>query len=310
MKKYLPSNLLFTLSFFLIITPLFYTLFTYVLQPPASAMPDKIGVSHLHLPLNIDERDFSEEEPAVQLAVLMYHQILPENSLQAIHYNESGELSPTVVTLEQFTEQMNYLKDHDYTVLSLTEFEQFMTKKKKVPAKSVLITFDDGMKNVFEFAYPVLKSHGFHAVQFIIPSTITEQTYPFDASLLQHASVDELVMAADVFDYGNHTFSFHEMTGDGGAYLLSKEREEVKEDIERANKWLGHSLAFAAPYGKYDASTLEILGELDIGMAFTIEAGFAAPSTPLYEIPRMGIYPDQSLDIFANIIDAHGVVGR
>lgn len=310
MKRYLSVNLLFTFCFLLIMTPLFYSLFNYISHNLVSAMPSKSVVTPLHMPLISVDRDFSEGEYAGQVAVLMYHQILPEEVLQDIHYNKLHELSRTIVTVEQFTEQMTYLKINDYTVLSLAEFHQFMTKNKKVPAKSVLITFDDGMKNVFEFAYPVLKKHGFYAVQFIIPSTITEKTVPFDASIVQHASLDELVRAADVFDYGNHTLSFHEMTADGTAYLLSKKRENVKEDIESANKWIGHSLAFAAPFGEYDESTLEILAELNTGMAFTIEAGFASPSNSIYEIPRMGIYPEHTLDTFSNIIDAHGVMNK
>lgn len=307
MKKYAVSNILFTFAFLLIITPLFYLLVHYVLSTTSTSAAAKESLSDLNISPSQINRDFSRiEEHADKVTILTYHQIIPENQLQAHHFTESGELITTIVTLKQFIEQMNYLKEHDYTVLTLKEFEQFMTNKKKVPAKSVLITFDDGYKNIFEFAYPVLKEHGFYAVHFIITGLITERTEPFDPNTLQYASIKELKTAADVFDYGSHTHSFHQQDGDGVAYLLTYTAEKIKEDLVKANDWLGHSIAFAAPYGKYNTATLEILRDLDVEMAFTIDPGYAEPSQHILEIPRQGIYPALTMQDFEWILTFQG----
>lgn len=304
MKKHVMSNLLFTTAFLVIFTPLCYFLYDYVISygiPPTAA---KTAFSKYDIPPIEVNRDFAEiNEYADKVTVLMYHQIIPEDQLKQQHFTKNGELIDMVITLESFTEQMNFLKEQEFTVLSLKEFEFFMTHKKNVPDKSVLITFDDGYKNVFEFAYPVLKQKGFHAVHFIITGLITNRTAPFDPSHLQYASIDEMKKAADVFSYGNHTHSFHQRNAGGVAYLNAYEPTMVKENLAQANEWLGHSMAFAAPYGEYNPTTLEILKELEVRMGFTIDQGYAEPSQHILEIPRQGIYPFITIEDFQYILE-------
>lgn len=304
MKKHIVSNLIFTVCFLVIFSPLCFLLYTYILHYGYSSEEVKEPLSKSHIQPVSANRDFSGmKEHADKVTVLTYHQIIPSDQLKKHHFTESGELAHSVVTLEQFTEQMNYLKEHNYTVLSLREFESFMTEQKKVPAKSVLITFDDGYKNVFKFAYPVLKKDGFYAVHFLITGMITEKTAAYNSPALQYASIDELLEAADVFDYENHTHSFHQKNDNGESYVIEYSAEEVKKDIAKARKWLGSSIAFAAPYGEYNSSTLKLLKELDIKMAFTIEPGYAEPSQHILEIPRQGIYPFYTIKDFKYLLE-------
>lgn len=74
----------------------------------------------------------------------MYHHILPKSSF----------ISSSV---SEFEAQMAYLARCGYKALSLEEFFLYKKAKLKVPKKSVLITFDDGWRDNFYFAYPILK---------------------------------------------------------------------------------------------------------------------------------------------------------
>ena len=304
MKKYAVSNLLFTVAFLLIFSPLFLLLYQYVVSNAIPSVEAKKSLHELNIsPISIN-RDFSSMiEYTDKVTVLIYHQITPEKHLKKHHFTDTGELIDMIVTLEDFTEQMNYLEKNNYTVLSLKEFELFMINQKKVPANSILITFDDGYKNVFEFAYPVLKSHGFYATHFLITGAITNRSVAYDSSYLQYASIDEIMEASDIFDYGNHTHSFHQRNDDEVSYLEAYDSEKVKEDLATANEWLGHSIAFAAPYGEYNPTTLDILRHLNMKMAFTTEHGYAEPSQHLLEIPRKAIFPFYTMVDFINIIE-------
>ena len=63
------------------------------------------------------------------------------------------------MTKEQFTKQMEYLHEEGYTTLTLPEFQAYMEEEIDVPKKSVLITFDDGFKDNYINAYPILKKY-------------------------------------------------------------------------------------------------------------------------------------------------------
>lgn len=304
MKKYALSNTLFTISFLVLFAPLCFLLVNYVLDFGISPAAAKESFSSYQSTKSPVDRNFSSDgAAAAQVPVLMYHQIIPERKLKNHHFNKDGSLVDMVVTLEQFNEQMKFLKANGYTALSLHEFEGFMKRQKKVPAKSVLLTFDDGYKNVFEHAYPVLKENGFHAVQFLITGLVTDRKTTYDSSILQYVSIGELKKASDVFEYGNHTHSFHQRDDENTAYLNAFSRTRVKEDLAKAASWLGTSKAFAAPYGEYNPGTLDILRDLGVNLSFTVTPGYAAPSMSSLEVPRHGIYPSYSLDDFKYIVE-------
>ena len=65
---------------------------------------------------------------------------------------------------------------------------------------------------------------------------------------------------------------------------------------------IGYSDAFAYPYGEYNKSTIKILKELNTELAFTTKDEMASPSDNKLEIPRRGIYPETTLNVFSNLI--------
>jgi peptidoglycan/xylan/chitin deacetylase (PgdA/CDA1 family) len=82
------------------------------------------------------------------------------------------------VEAKTFTAQLNFLQKNNYKTLTLPDFMAFLKGKKQLEQSSVLLTFDDGHKSWYEVAYPLLKSHGFHAVGFLVPAYIREQPEP------------------------------------------------------------------------------------------------------------------------------------
>ncbi|WJY28073.1 polysaccharide deacetylase family protein [Sporosarcina trichiuri] len=303
MKKHTWANLIFTLVFSTLFIPLCYLLIQHLMEYKVPHVSAKESYnSHITAKSPVI-RDFSNGKAAAQVPVLMYHQIIPERKLGPQHYKEDGSLLDVVVTMEQFIRQMDHLQNEGYTTLSLEEFEGFLKKGETVPYKSVLITFDDGYKNVFEFAYPVLKERNFQAVQFLITSMISSEKELYDPLLQQYASIPELMEAADVFDYQSHSHAFHKRDGTDTAYLNAFGRSEVKEDLEQAAAWLGTRKAFAAPYGEYNGSTLDVLKEIGISMAFTIEPGTISPGQDPLTLPRHGIFPSYPMSVFKNIVE-------
>ena len=93
--------------------------------------------------------------------VLMYHRVLTAEQQQHVSSNPG-----IVITRETFVRQMAYLK-RAFKVLSVTEFAHQIREGVPFADSSCLITFDDGWRDNFENAWPVLQSESLPAVIFL-----------------------------------------------------------------------------------------------------------------------------------------------
>jgi len=75
--------------------------------------------------------------------------------------------SPLCMPSRIFDQQMKYLKENGYTVISLGELHKFLKYRDSLPQKSVVISIDDGYRSVYNIAWPVLKKYDFRATLFI-----------------------------------------------------------------------------------------------------------------------------------------------
>ena len=183
-----------------------------------------------------------------------------------------------------------------------------MTGEIDIPNNSVLLTFDDGYKDNYVEAYPLLKEHSFSAVNFLITGTVTKRVQPFKPSDSQYFSVRELANACDVFDYQSHTYNYHRRENNSQnievSYLNSRSDEEVSEDIKNSIHNLnGENLAFAYPYGEYSPSTKIIVKDLGFKMAFTTENRAASPDDHLLVLPRFNILASTTFETFIEYVN-------
>ncbi|WP_226655013.1 polysaccharide deacetylase family protein [Guptibacillus hwajinpoensis] len=244
----------------------------------------------------------TENASAKHIPVLTYHHILEEKDLKARHYDEEGNLASTIVLLKDFKKQMRVLHDNGYFTLTLEEFKKYITNKMDIPKNSVLLTFDDGHKNNYIEAYPVLKEYGFYAVEFLITSRNNDQTEPYDSITNQYLSYEEIDAANDVYEFASHTSLFHNHEEDGTAFLISKSLPEIEEDVETSIEQIGGTNALAYPYGAYDEETMEAIRLAGIDLAFTVQAGYVAPGDDMLQIHRNSVRPYHSIEDFKEIL--------
>ena len=213
-----------------------------------------------------------------------------------------------IVSKENFEIQMTYLKDNGYVTLTMAELYLFLTNEIDVPENSVVLTFDDGYKDNFIEAYPILKENDFNAVNFLITGTITKRVHPFNPKHVQYLSIKELNKACDVFEYQSHTYNYHRREHNlekvEMAFLNSRTDEQVFHDIKTSIHNLnGENLAFAYPYGEYSPSTINILKDLEFKMAFTTVEQPVSPDDHLYELPRFNVHHSTTFEEFLEFLD-------
>lgn len=95
-----------------------------------------------------------------EVLVLVYHRVLGD---QEVNNLDIGVISASP---KNFGEQMKYISNN-YTVISLDHFIEHIQNKTKLPEDSVIITFDDGYRDNYINAYPILKKYGLTATIFL-----------------------------------------------------------------------------------------------------------------------------------------------
>ncbi|WP_119344732.1 polysaccharide deacetylase family protein [Facilibium subflavum] len=235
--------------------------------------------------------------PAKSIPVLMYHHVLPQ----------SGFITSSI---DQFKQQMQWLKDNEYSTLSADAFYAFKFKQAKLPKKSVLITFDDGWKDNLIYAYPILKQYGFKAILFVITSWVdkasnkdhTSQEQKFgdythktcmEKLLLAPEKVvlswDELRSMQDVFDIQAHTHTHRE--------AIYEEIPSWEDDIQQSKMLITKKLGkvprhLCWPKGMYDKQSIEVASAYGFDILYTTKRGVNLADNNGEEIKRFAVKND------------------
>ena len=123
-----------------------------------------------------------------QLTVLNYHRI--DDPLQAGFDSYKPNVSATPAA---FQRQMEYLQQH-YHVVSLGQLAAWLRGECELPTRAALITFDDGYRDNFSNAYPLLRSLGLPATIFLCTGCIGAET-PLKRSSLEKKSLNVMFAA-------------------------------------------------------------------------------------------------------------------
>jgi peptidoglycan/xylan/chitin deacetylase (PgdA/CDA1 family) len=221
-----------------------------VSDPPWYDLAEDIALqcaTHLGVGLN---RVFGRRSGPLP-GILTYHRIAPH----------VPELPPPLHNVEPhvFREHISGLLDRGFAFWTLEDLLACYETGKAVPARTVVVTFDDGFESVHRYALPVL-------VEFQVPATLFVSTayldssdpFPFDEWGVRHfqeapqetyrpMSLKQCGQIADsgVLQLGAHTHTHRD---------FRNRPEEFLSDLEQCVEFLRHEFAltripFAFPFG-------------------------------------------------------------
>jgi len=204
-------------------------------------------------------------------AVLVYHRIDDKNDTPDI-----------TVSSKKFKNQMLYLKKN-FNIFSLDELIDMYKNNRQLKGDVVAITFDDGYKDNYINAYPVLKEYDIPATIFLVTSLI-------DNDLLMLNSSDIINMQKGNITFGAHTLSHKSLSEVGYETAIS----EVKGSKLELEKILRQKVRyFAYPYGKkgkdFDGKTMLIVKEAGYSAAFSTDNGYIDKYSNLFAMKRIGV---------------------
>lgn len=204
----------------------------------------------------------------------------PYKSAVAFVYHRFGNNTypSTNTSVADFREHLNYLKNHDYEVLTASEALAYL-KSDQENRKVAVLTIDDGFTTFYTNALPLLKEFGFKATLYINSETVGGGSY---------MNWDQIKEAHDYgIEIGNHTHSH--------AYFMNETGEErykkFKEDIRKCQKAIKNNLkveatSFAYPYGEFDPEMKEIIAKEGFDMAFAQNSGVMHDGSDVLQLPR------------------------
>jgi peptidoglycan/xylan/chitin deacetylase (PgdA/CDA1 family) len=218
----------------------------------------------------------------------MYHYIStpPEG---ADKYRIDLSVSP-----ENFRAQMLYLADNGFTPIDLYDLSRAITAKTQLPPKPVIITLDDGYRDNYENAFPILKEFGFTATLFL-PTDFLDNNHP---GYLTWEMVHE--MAAVGIRFEPHSKSHVNLSGRDRDFLVWEmlgSQETVAAHIGYTPRYFGY------PGGRYDETAVQVLQELGFWGAVTTYTGKLHGFEDRFEWTRLRLHNFTTLADFADLVE-------
>lgn len=242
--------------------------------------------------------------------ILMYHRVTTESDISGLG-----------ITPVRFEQQLAFLRRAGYQNLPLTRLAEHLTTGQPLPARSVVLTFDDGYQDNYLYAWPLLKKYGFGATIFVVSDfvgldTRFDRERPANLKPAPMLTADQIrQMAAEGIEFGSHTATHQPLPSLGEeerASELSRSRHDLSalldrdvtsfaypysrtdESCEAAVAAAGYSLAVAGKGPHFDRYRLNRIDPVELNratLAFKLSRTVREiRKTPLYGRVRHGVY--------------------
>jgi peptidoglycan/xylan/chitin deacetylase (PgdA/CDA1 family) len=193
----------------------------------------------------------------------------------------------------QLKTELDYLARNGYHPVSAARVVDYLRSGLSLPSKPVVLTFDDGYRDVFQTTYPLLRRYHATATFFIVPGFLDAPRY------VTWWQVEE--MSASGMDIEAHTMTHPDLTLVGSAQLWS----EVSQSHLELERRLHRSVRiFAYPYGDYNPRVLAAVRRAGYLAAFTTHQGWWQERSNLLTLPRVYVDRDDTIPIFAGRLRA------
>jgi glycosyltransferase involved in cell wall biosynthesis len=209
------------------------------------------------------------------VSILMYHRISNDNSTFAV--------SPKI-----FEEQMRYLKENGYSVISLDNAVCALSERGSLPPKSIVITFDDGYADFLE-AWDVLRAYQFPVTLFLptayVGGTNAWETkcMPNKIPILSEEQIRTLIRAGVDVQAHSHQHSYFTCIEPHDIRL------EIAENVRQLDALGVQAKYFAYPSGEYTLAASELLREFGFKAALTCVSTPSSCDSDLMTLPRITI---------------------
>ncbi|MDD4953999.1 MAG: polysaccharide deacetylase family protein [Candidatus Omnitrophica bacterium] len=205
--------------------------------------------------------------------IAMYHMI---------NTKDNPYVRALIVNPRTFRRQMHFLKTHRYNVLPLEELVDLIAQKKNIPPKAIAITFDDGYRDNYTNAFPVLKEFGLPATMFIIINEVGRA----QGDRLSWGEIKEM-QDSGLISFGSHCLGPEPLVNIKSEGVIKREIADSKKILEEK---LGLPVnLFSYPEGKFNPRIRQLVIESGYKGAVATSPGKNYPGDDIFALKRLRI---------------------
>lgn len=231
----------------------------------------------------VTEEDYGAA--AEDVPVMMYHWVYNENDVPE-------KLDANWLLDTDLDEQLTYLENEGFYYPGWKELRAWIDDEITLPAKSVVLTFDDGKEAFLKYGVPVLEKHQIPATSFMIcweKNKGAEKVRKY---------------ASEYIDYESHTYAMHQKSDNPNrkGIDINMTKEEIASDLAQAAAITGNNDAIAYPYGDYCDNFLDAAREQGIIVGFTTEYERVRKGADPMLLPRIRVLGNESLEYWKGTV--------
>ncbi len=249
------------------------------------AEPFTTPAMDLNQPSVLPTKPSPPETRKTKVPILVYHHI-------RLTYDGSSGLRRMTVTAEMFGQQMKYLQDSGYHVITFSDLADYFEQGRELPTLPVIISFDDGWVTQYENALPFLSQYHFPATFFVVTDYIGHRGF------ISWPQLQTLL--ADGMKIGSHSRSHPRLTKIADPALLWDQIYNSKTMLE--SQLEAPVAEFAYPYGSYNTAASEMVKAAGYRVGRACCTGVAHTSTDVFALRAIMVPND--LTKFQKYIEA------
>jgi len=213
---------------------------------------------------------------------------LRKSGVPVLGYHSVGHVDSHInIRPDIFTVHMEVLREYGYRGVSLKTLIDLVEAGERLPDDIVVLTFDDGLRNFREHAWPVLSKCGFSATNFVATDFVGGKAEWYASCRLDPLPVmgwDELRdlrrAGADIQSHGCSHRRLKELSSD-------ELRREAALSRSLLEKQLGETVdLYCYPFGDVSRHCARAVKEAGYRAAVTVKHGLYGKGQDLFRIRR------------------------
>jgi peptidoglycan/xylan/chitin deacetylase (PgdA/CDA1 family) len=219
------------------------------------------------------------EPGEVIVPILIYH-----------HIAEKVPTSRYFISPDIFDSQMRALQRWGYTSIPLSLLVEALTEGAFLPPRPVVITFDDGYREVYTYAYPIMQRYGFTGTVYVIAGSIGVGKYMNARQLRQ--------LARAGWEIGSHGWTHTSLRSQ--SVNLAREIEESRQKLEELVDSSVETFAF--PYGLTSKYVTGLVKDAGYRAAVGLGGSFRHTKKTRYYLSRIEVRSNYDMQEFKALL--------